>query len=219
MGLGHDRAVPQAMTRMLILAMHRPRRSLGQRFRFEQYLDYLQANGFNCDLSYLISEADDRVLYAPGRYDIVFIFREALMVNLGVIEAMLALRGPKIVFDFDDAVWLQPVSDANRTLAFLRGGPSKIPGDGTCPGRRDSVNFPCAASMARAANRASSLWPGTSSGCSPSSPPDIAEVRQLGRQAPRKRRYPDRLHPTPDAAATRQNHLRRSNAIPSPTGC
>jgi len=40
------------MTRMLILAMHRPRRSPGQRFRFEQYLDYLQANGLNCDLSY-----------------------------------------------------------------------------------------------------------------------------------------------------------------------
>ena len=66
------------------------------------------------------------MLYAPGRYDIHF--REALMVNLGVIEAMLALRGPKIVFDFDYVVWLQPVSDANRTLAFLRGGPSKIPG-------------------------------------------------------------------------------------------
>src|SRR5271167_3964934 len=40
--------------------------------------------------------------------------------------------------------------------------------------------------MARAANGASSPWPGTSSGCSSSSPPDKAEVRQLGRQAPKE---------------------------------
>ena len=52
--------------------------------------------------------------------------------------------------------------------------------------RWDSVNFRCAASMARAANGASSPWPGTSSGCSPSSPPDEAEVRQLGRPAPKE---------------------------------
>ncbi len=138
--------------RILFVAMHRPRRSPGQRFRFEQYLDYLRENGVECDLSYLISETDDRVLYAPGgygkklgiflksiairlrdvlaarRYDVVFIYREALMVNTGVIEALLAQTRARLVFDFDDAVWLQPVSDANAKLAFLRAGPSKIPG-------------------------------------------------------------------------------------------
>ena len=138
--------------RILFVAMHRPRRSPGQRFRFEQYLDYLRENGVECDLSYLISETDDRVLYAPGgygkklgiflksiairlrdvlaarRYDMVFIYREALMVNTGVIEALLAQTRARLVFDFDDAVWLQPVSDANARLAFLRAGPSKIPG-------------------------------------------------------------------------------------------
>ena len=51
--------------------------------------------------------------------------------------------------------------------------------------RWDSVNFRCAASMARAANGASSPWPGTSSGYSPSRRPDKAEVRRLGRQVPR----------------------------------
>src|SRR5271165_7452701 len=56
--------------------------------------------------------------------------------------------------------------------------------------RWDSVNFRCAASRARAANGASSPWPGTSSGYSPSSRPEKAEVRRLGRQALRKRRSP-----------------------------
>lgn len=137
--------------RILFVAMHRPGRSPGQRFRFEQYLDFLRANGFACDLSYLISEADDAVVYAPGRYarklgvfvkslmvrlgdilaapryDIVFIFREALMANTAIVEIALAARGPKIVFDFDDAIWLQPVSAANSSLGFLRAGPSKVP--------------------------------------------------------------------------------------------
>ena len=40
--------------------------------------------------------------------------------------------------------------------------------------RWDFVSFRCAASMGRAANGASSPWHGTSSGCSPASPPDEA---------------------------------------------
>lgn len=140
-----------ARLRILFVTMHRPRRSPGQRFRFEQYIPYLRDNGFDCDFSFLISEADDRVLYAPGgylgkfgilmkslairlgdvlkagRYDIVFLYREALMINTAVIERLLAASRAKLVFDFDDSIWLQGVSDTNSKLAFLRGGPSKVP--------------------------------------------------------------------------------------------
>jgi len=140
------------MRRVLFVTMHRPKRSPGQRFRFEQYIPYLEQNGYGCDLSYIVSEADDRIIYAPGRYaekllifaksvvtrlrdvlaarryDIVFIYREALMVNTGVIEALLAASGARTVFDFDDAIWLQEVSKDNALLGWLRGGPSKIPG-------------------------------------------------------------------------------------------
>lgn len=140
------------MKRVLFVTMHRPKRSPGQRFRFEQYIPYLEQNGYVCDMSYIISEADDRVVYAPGRYaekllifaksvvtrlrdvlaarryDIVFIYREALMINTGVIEALLAATGARTIFDFDDAIWLQEVSKNNARLAWLRGGSSKIPG-------------------------------------------------------------------------------------------
>jgi glycosyltransferase involved in cell wall biosynthesis len=137
--------------RILFVTMHRPKRSPGQRFRFEQYIPYLRDNGFECDVSYLISEQDDRVLYAPhryaakfgilmksiavrlrdvlsaGRYDIIFVYREALMINTAIIERLLAASRAKLVFDFDDAIWIHRVSDANGKLAFLRAGPSKIP--------------------------------------------------------------------------------------------
>ena len=140
------------MKRVLFVTMHRPKRSPGQRFRFEQYIPYLEQNGYVCDMSYIVSEADDRIVYAPGhyaeklllfaksvvtrlkdvlaarRYDIVFIYREALMINTGVIEALLAASGARTVLDFDDAIWLQGVSKNNARLSWLRGGTPKLPG-------------------------------------------------------------------------------------------
>ena len=140
------------MKRVLFVTMHRPKRSPGQRFRFEQYIPYLEQNGYVCDMSYIVSEADDRIVYAPGhyaeklllfaksvvtrlkdvlaarRYDIVFIYLEALMINTGVIEALLAASGARTVLDFDDAIWLQGVSKNNARLSWLRGGTPKLPG-------------------------------------------------------------------------------------------
>ncbi|MGB5931382.1 MAG: hypothetical protein WBH03_24590, partial [Cyclobacteriaceae bacterium] len=54
--------------RILFVDMHRPDRSPSQRFRYEQYVSYLEQNGFQCDHSFLISAKDDKVLYSPGRY-------------------------------------------------------------------------------------------------------------------------------------------------------
>ena len=73
---------------------------------------------------------------------------------------------------------------AGRTLYAAHASRSRSRCSGSSNRRWASVNFRCAASTAHAANGASSLWPGTSSGYSPSSRPDKAEVRRLGRQAP-----------------------------------
>jgi hypothetical protein len=91
--------------KILFIASHRPCRNPGQRFRFEQYLDKLRQEGYQCELSYIISEQDDAVFYAPGmlfrkllmglkaffhrlrdvrrarQYDIVFVFREAFFIG------------------------------------------------------------------------------------------------------------------------------------------
>ncbi|MEI6490098.1 MAG: glycosyl transferase family 1, partial [Bacteroidota bacterium] len=54
------------MPKILFIAAHRPDRSPSQRYRFEQYFDYLRQNGFECHLSYLLNANDDRVFYSGG---------------------------------------------------------------------------------------------------------------------------------------------------------
>jgi glycosyltransferase involved in cell wall biosynthesis len=136
------------MPRILFIAAHRPQRSPSQRFRFEQYLGYFQANGFEYDFSYLINESDDQVFYQPGNiptkagifikswfrrlsdvvkardYDLVFVQREAFMTGSTIFEKLFARSGAKLIFDFDDAIWHFDVSEANKRLGWLK-NPSK----------------------------------------------------------------------------------------------
>ena len=56
------------MKKVLIWVLHRPDRSPSQRFRFEQYLDYLKQKGFEFEYSYLINEKDDKIFYGGGNY-------------------------------------------------------------------------------------------------------------------------------------------------------
>jgi glycosyltransferase involved in cell wall biosynthesis len=133
-----------AEKKILFLVAHRPGRSPGQRFRFEQYLEYLKANGFSYHISYLISQADDAAFYAPGKYfakarmvlksikqrfidlknapayDLVFIYREAHMLWSTWFERRLHRMGAKMILDFDDSIWLNDTSDGNRQLAWLK---------------------------------------------------------------------------------------------------
>lgn len=132
------------MPKVLFIASHRPGRSPNQRFRFEQYMSFLRQNGFQCELSYLVSEADDRYFYKPGNllkkvgfvrrsiaqrradarrakdYDIVFVCREALMTRSTVFERAFKRGGARLIFDFDDSIWLSNVSDANRRWSWVK---------------------------------------------------------------------------------------------------
>ncbi|MBK6542327.1 MAG: glycosyltransferase family 4 protein [Flavobacteriales bacterium] len=132
------------MPKVLFVASHRPGRSPNQRFRFEQYRDYLATHGFQSELSYLVEEADDRYFYKPGNvlkklgfvrrsfakrrkdvarmgeFDIIFVCREALMTRSTVFERAFAAGPAKVIYDFDDSIWLQNVSDANRTWAWVK---------------------------------------------------------------------------------------------------
>jgi glycosyltransferase involved in cell wall biosynthesis len=132
------------MSGVLFIASHRKDRAPGQRFRFEQYLPYLEQQGIHCELSPIISEADDRILYRRGHYlaklglhlrakrvrrrdvaraadfDVVFVFREAILTGSTTYERQLRKRGPRMVFDFDDAIWNLDVSEANRRVSWLK---------------------------------------------------------------------------------------------------
>src|SRR5687768_10614684 len=124
--------------KILFIAAHRPERSPSQRFRFEQYLDHLQQNGFDYDFSWLISAKDDARFYQPGKlrtkmgillrawmkrrkdqwradeYDIIFVQREAFMTGSTQFERAFARSKAKLVFDFDDAIWNLDTSEANK---------------------------------------------------------------------------------------------------------
>jgi glycosyltransferase involved in cell wall biosynthesis len=130
--------------KILFIVNHRKNRSPGQKFRFEQYLNYLEQNGFECRFSPLLNEKDDKIFYSKGNYigklkvflkanwirfndwrkmndyDIIFIFREAMMTGSTFFEKKFSRSRAKVVFDFDDSIWLQTVSEGNKKLAFLK---------------------------------------------------------------------------------------------------
>jgi glycosyltransferase involved in cell wall biosynthesis len=132
------------MPRILFIAAHRPNRSPSQRYRFEQYFSALKEAGFHCELSYIIDEMADTVFYSPGKtlkkilitlksavkrlkdlrnashYDIVFVQREAFMTGSSWFERKLASGRPKLVFDFDDSIWLLDTSSANKRWEWLK---------------------------------------------------------------------------------------------------
>jgi glycosyltransferase involved in cell wall biosynthesis len=127
-----------------------PEEGAGCRFRIAQYAPALRAAGIDVTISpfytreffglvyqkgralaksmMFVQRAIDRLrpVADRGRYDAIFIYREALPVGPAIIETLLARgRGVAIVYDFDDAVFLPNTSDANRAIALLK-WPGKV---------------------------------------------------------------------------------------------
>ncbi|RTQ50608.1 glycosyltransferase family 1 protein [Hymenobacter gummosus] len=119
--------------RILFLTPYPLGKAPSQRFRFEQYLPELDAQGWQYQLVPFLDEATWSILYKPGhvgakvlgilgglwrrlllvltavgKYDVVFVHREAAPVGPPVIEWLIArVLRKRIVYDFDDAIWLQ----------------------------------------------------------------------------------------------------------------
>ncbi|MBX2964254.1 MAG: glycosyltransferase family 4 protein [Cyclobacteriaceae bacterium] len=134
------------MKSILFLDMHREGRSPSQRFRYEQYLPLLHKKGYLIAHSFLLNERDDKIFYSQGKYlgkgwiliksfikrlsnlihvhnyDFIFIQREAFMLGTTFFEKLLSRSGAKIIFDFDDSIWLQQVSSTspNKKFNFLK---------------------------------------------------------------------------------------------------
>ena len=120
-------------------------RSPSQRFRFEQYINFLEDNNWECDYSSLITPEIDKLFYSKGNilkklvlvikffnkrlkdarnaknYDIVFVQREACFIGITIIEKTFA-RKSRLIFDFDDSIWLPNVSNANKKFDWLKNG-------------------------------------------------------------------------------------------------
>jgi glycosyltransferase involved in cell wall biosynthesis len=132
------------LKKILFIAHHRLDRSPGQRYRFEQFFNYLNENGFHCHLSNILDHKDDKILYSKAnyfkkflialsaykkrnqnikninQYDLVVIYREAVLTRSIYFEKELAKTGIPIVFDFDDAIWVKDVSVGNKWLSFMK---------------------------------------------------------------------------------------------------
>ena len=59
-------------------------------------------------------------LLSVTQYDLVFLYREAIPLGPPILESLIARSGVPIVYDFDDAIFLQNVSEANRAISFLK---------------------------------------------------------------------------------------------------
>jgi glycosyltransferase involved in cell wall biosynthesis len=121
-----------------------PEEGAGCRFRISHYIPYLQANGFQVTVRPFYTPEFFRLVYQRGHfarkaaafsrllagrfgvlreldhYDLVWLYREAIPIGPPVIERAIVRRGVPIVFDFDDAIFLRNVSEANRIVSFLK---------------------------------------------------------------------------------------------------
>lgn len=134
------------MKKSIIVFMPYPYgKSPSQRFRFEQYLDILSESNFEYTLKPFYSDKTWDILHWEGhtiskvlrvfyaffirffqvftsvKYDLVFIHREVAPIGPPFLEWLLVkLLRKKVIYDFDDAIWLPNYSEANTKFQKLK---------------------------------------------------------------------------------------------------
>lgn len=123
-----------------------------QRFRIEQWMPYLAAQGIQVELLPFADARLMRLMYQPGRwaakaagiggafwrsarrvasarqYDAVLIHRAVSIAAPAVLERVLACLGRPVIFDFDDAIYALHISEGNRAFGWLK-----------CPGKTAAI--------------------------------------------------------------------------------
>jgi glycosyltransferase involved in cell wall biosynthesis len=128
-----------------------PPEGAGCRFRVMQYVPALEAAGFSVTVAPFFDTAFFRQVYRRGHYlaklagflrqsaarlklllsrheyDLFFVYREAYPFGPPLFETLLARSaGRPLVYDFDDAVYLNNTSEANKFVSVLK-YPEKVP--------------------------------------------------------------------------------------------
>lgn len=131
--------------RILFIVPYPPGKAPSQRFRFEQYLDILKQAGYSYRIAPFLSDSTWAILYKPGKafakalgiiagflhrilllitvpaYDYIFIHREASPIGPPMFEwIIIKVLGKKVVYDFDDAIWIPNTSEANKIVAGIK---------------------------------------------------------------------------------------------------
>ena len=131
--------------KILFLIPYPLKEAPSQRFRFEQYFDFLEERGFQISCKSFWDYPTWKILYKSGhllqkilgfikgvvrrlavlfqlkKFDFVFIHRECLPIGPPILEFVIArILKKKIIYDFDDAIWLPNTSEENKIVALLK---------------------------------------------------------------------------------------------------
>lgn len=131
------------MNKVLIICVYPRDKAPAQRFRIEQYIDYLSKNGFHFTFSSLLSEKEYSYFHKKGNYfkkmrivlrgilksykefkkassyDLIFLSRESFILGTSYFERKFA-KASKMIYDFDDAIWITAISKNNKVFGFLK---------------------------------------------------------------------------------------------------
>lgn len=116
-----------------------------QRFRYEQYIDGFEKEGFSVELHPFINQEGWEILYQKGRVykkvlamagagwrrflllfklkraDFIFVHREMAQFGPPVFEWIVAkVLRRKYIYDFDDAIWLPNYSESNARFHWVK---------------------------------------------------------------------------------------------------
>lgn len=131
--------------KILFVVPYPPGKAPSQRFRFEQYLPYLdEKKWYYKEVSFLDNQTW-HILYLPGKslqkawgilkgfirrflllfsvpaYNFIFIHREATPIGPPWFEWLVAkVFRKKIIYDFDDAIWIPNTSENNKIVAGIK---------------------------------------------------------------------------------------------------
>lgn len=131
---------------ILFLVPYPAGKAPSQRFRFEQYLQFLPMAGHTWQMTPFLSDQTWAILYKPGhtaakvlgilggfvrrlvvlltqvpRADFVFIHREVTPIGPPVFEWLIAnVFGKRIIYDFDDAIWMADPAGEQSFISRLK---------------------------------------------------------------------------------------------------
>jgi len=131
--------------RVLFLAPYPANESPSQRYRFEHYLGSLSSHGISYDYRPFLNIDTWQIFFTPGnygrkiagiikgffrrwllmctigKYDFVYIHREAAPLGPPLFEWIIAkIWRKKIIFDFDDAIWIPVASENNKIARYIK---------------------------------------------------------------------------------------------------
>lgn len=134
--------------RVLFLTRY-PVAGASSRYRVYQYLPYLEADGITLEVQSFMDDALYALSFSPGRtgaklarsllavarrlrvlmrfrsFDVIYMQRELLPFGPPWIERFLKARGVRLVFDYDDALFIAKASRYNPLASLLR-APEKV---------------------------------------------------------------------------------------------